>query len=99
MENMKNMKDKYRETTEDTMMKDHYMYMKTFEGYPQWDQKTKDYALETLTHGYIANHGLVVDASEFIEILEQYIFEDIQYYESIEEYEICTILRDLLDAL
>ncbi len=74
-------------------------FMKSFRGYTEWDEPTQAQALELLLKTYIREHGLIIDASEFVEILEQEIFEDIAHYEALEEYEVCQLLKDLLDVL
>lgn len=84
---------------EDVMMHNQENFMRSFRGYTDWDEKTQAQALELLLTTYIREHGLIIDASEFVEILEQYVFDDIAYYEDLEEYEVCAMLKDLLDVL
>ena len=81
------------------VMKDNHLYMSTFIDYPNWDTKTKGYALEILLEKYIGNYTLIVDVNQFVDELRLDIEKDIEYFESKEEYEICTILRDLKKAL
>lgn len=81
------------------MMQDHPQFMNQFRGYLEWDNDLKAQALELVLKAYIQDYGLITDATEFIETVEQFIMEDIEDYLEREEYEICTLLRDLLEYL
>ena len=73
--------------------------MNQFEGYLEWDQEKKEHAIEVILKAYITDYGIITDATEFIEYVKEDIEFDIAYYLEREQYELCTILRDLNNHL
>ena len=73
-------------------------YMISFRGYPSWDIKTKNQALEKVLHDRIETL-ITYEYEDAIDILVADIKESLEYYEEHEEFEICVLLKDLLDNL
>lgn len=68
-----------------------YKFILKFKGYPRWDQDTQDEALKLLFGFYVDNYG----DDALVELLE----EDLKWFETQQEYEICTIIKDLIELL
>lgn len=76
------------------MMRRRQGFMDSFKGYCEWDQDTKELAIKKLINTYLESYpGIVIPVSFYLVTLEE-IEKDLQYYEEIEEYEICQILKD-----
>jgi len=80
------------------------LFLSTFKGYPSYDSATKALSLETLIAQYarwqkrysVEEYYSVEDK---IEEIKWMVEADLITYEEQEEYEICTILRDVLEIL
>ena len=81
------------------MMSDFPKFMDQFNGYPNWEQDQKDYALEVVLKGYMSDYGVISNTNKFLEAVKEDIEWDIAYFLEREQYEICTLLRDLNEHL
>ena len=80
-------------------MMNHLEFMKQFRGYPSWDIETRDEALKIVLDAYAKEYQLITNIPEVISDIKKTIETDIQHYLYLEEYEICTLLRDLKQDL
>lgn len=78
-------------------------YLMTYEGYMHYGEKLKEQCIEKLLHDYIDE---IEDLAEYKYTSEDLRYEviamvkvDLDYFRKNEKYEICTILRDLRNAL
>ena len=71
----------------------------SYAGYLEWDQQTKEFALENLLNDYISAAGPFIDATLFVEDLAEILQDDILYFELEEEFEICQLLTDLYNEI
>jgi len=95
---------KFTNRNRDKYKKEHHMhfrlrYMKTFVGYVDWDDKTKEQALLKIVNDYLAVYPSVIDPIEVHYHLNNTITQDLAQYELLEEFEICQLLKDLQDNL
>lgn len=75
-------------------------YLMTFKGYMHYNQELKDQCIENLLHAYIDELGHHrFTAEELREEVIAMVKADLDYYKPNEEYELCTILRDLRNVL
>jgi hypothetical protein len=81
------------------MMSDFPKFMDQFIDYPNWKQSQKDHAVEVVLRGYMSDYGVITNTDEFLEVIKGDIEYDIAYFLEQEQYEICTLLRDLNEHL
>ena len=74
-------------------------YMSTFKGYPEWDRLTKRFTLEKIVHDWSERLEQTSDVEYVISIFKEDIKEALKYYERIDEFEICQLLKDLQNHL
>lgn len=73
--------------------------LQSYTGYLEWDQETKELALENLLNDYINAAGPFIDATLFVADLAEVLQDDILYFELEEEFEICQLLTDLYNEI
>ena len=68
-----------------------YDYIRKYKGYPKWDELTQEAALKMLYGFYVDTFG--------DDKLVEYLEEDLKWFESQQEYEVCTCLKDLIELV
>lgn len=75
-------------------------FMEQFRGYTEWPEELKYVAKERLLYQYIEEDQIVATShKDYVQQLQEVLNEDIEFYERFEEYEICQLLKDLLDEI
>ena len=77
-----------------------YRFMEQFRGYTKWPAEVQHVAKERLLHEYFEEELIRVETKgQFLQELREIIIEDLEFYERFEEYEVCQMLKEILEEL